>query len=1313
MTTTSQQRRQQALEPGYFKLHELSFEQLLIWARQLAHEIPYYNETNQRCGTWERMFEQNELVICATILSIDIKHYQQQFKQACQMGEGVAVDYLFQLLEQLNLWYQHLPSQPQLAYQLKFILLTHYQNRLIEPLQQLLGNLPPDKQPDLHHFDSLWQLNRVWTALSSNHPDLVGHCFSQIILTISALQRECRPLLENSLQHGEHPPQMALYISFLKLFQQARRKINQFTEHHLNFYYQDVLRQTYQPTPENQVYLKLSLTQNSHTPVTIEQHAIFSPGQDQQFKRIDYQAAYPILVTDAEVQQAFSLTFNRDPLIAPEHELGFTSGINGQSIDIQPTLAGSDLPDLQSFALFNAPTNTSIQKMGMIISDSVLIMGQGERNVSLTIHLNEKQQASINQQLYLINQSDDTSKNSQEINLLFDQLRTLYRHTLNETDTSKRPSESLTSQLSAQETKQLMNAPLAQQLRDLYRYFFLILLKQAKQPEAFYRVLGLIISRHTLSPTPWLSEEDIKTLIEQSRQTLSQQETALATIEALLIEEKKDKQEIFKSQQTLFRELYSQLFDLQITTVEGWQDVPLYQICPLTDTSANHYGFTLTFTLEPGFPAVVNASPERHQTDETLSQPALKLTLKTQTNCFPYSIFRDFELGSIQFQVEVNELTQLQLFNNDGQTDPSQPFLPFGVRPTDESYLVVACEEIARKKLDALTLHIQWAELPRSSDGFRQHYQYYPYPYRNQSMQIALEVLSHGLWHPLGEASYPLFEPQEGPLNRFSEFHITMHHAFTPVVDQWPAVAFSQQTNPRNGLFKIKLTGPQEAFGHQLYSPLLSQTLLENAKKKKNKPLPNAPYTPKINQFSLSYQAHSQIQLTQPATVHSGQIHHLHPFGSECIYPPRDPNVTQSRRFFANYPYDGYLYIGLSASDLSGYLNLFFLLDGQSKILSPYPSQAYRWAYLVDDRWCPLSAAHIVHDTTQGFITTGIVTLDLPERMNTRHHVMQDGLYWLCVSTSAGIGQYPHCRHIATHALAVNGQASHIEPFVNWQAHPKPANLAQINQLTPLAGAPAQEDRQQWILRVSEYLRHKNQAITPWDYEHLVLQHFTDIGVVSCFAHHRFDDDKDVPGHILIIVSPKAIHCHHTPCKTATISSATLLAIRHFLQSVSRSGCHIEVRNPGYETIEVHCQVTFEAGTHHGLALRQLEYAMNQYLCPWQSDNGNQGLGWQLSQAKLTAFISQFPHVTKVSGLSVLKISQLGSIDYHLQDSAATQQPIQAMYPWYLLLPAEHHSIQVMSKGQISQPQPVGIGELVVGEQFIVNSAHGPHKREQ
>ncbi|CAG8999764.1 MAG: hypothetical protein CENE_01743 [Candidatus Celerinatantimonas neptuna] len=1313
MTTTSQQRRQKALQPGYFKLHELSFEQLLIWAKQLAHEIPYYNEKNQLYGTWERMFEQNELVICATILSIDIKRYKQQFKQAYQRGEDIAVDYLFQLLEQFNQWYQHLPNHPQLAYQLKFILLTHYQSQLIDPLQQLLSNLAPDKQPDLRHFDSLWQLNRVCPALSSNHSDLIGHCFSQIILTISALQKECRPLLESSFQHGEHPPQMALYISFLKLFQQARRKINQFTQCHLNFYYQDVLGQTCQPTPENQVYLKLSLTQNNNSPVAIKQNAIFSPGHDQQFNRIDYQAAYPILVTDAEVQQAFSLTFNRDQLIAPEHALGFTSSINGQSIDIHPKLAGADLPALQSFELFNASTNDPIHKMGIIITDSVLIMGQGERNVSLDIHLNEKQQAGIYQQLYRLNQSTNKSENINEINVLFNQLRTLYRHTLNEITPLERPSGSLTSQLTEQETEQLINAPIAQQLRELYRYFFLMLLKQAKQPESFYRVLGLIISRHTLSPHPWLSEDDIKAIVEHSRQTLSRQDSALATIEDLLIEDKKDKKDIFKSQQTLFTELYSQLFDLQITTAEGWQEVPLYQIYPLTDSSANHYGFTLTFTLEAGFPAVICASSELHGTDKTLTHPALKLTLKAQTNCFPYSIFRDFELNSIQFHVEVNELTQLQLFNNEGQTDPSQPFLPFGVRPTDESYLVVACEEIARKKLDALTLHMQWAELPHTSDGFRQHYQYYPYPYRNQSMQIALDVLSHGLWHPLGDVSYPLFEPKEGPLNRVSEFHVTMHHAFTPVVQDWPAVAFSQQTNPRNGLFKIKLTGPETAFGHQLYSPLLSQILLENAKKKKNKPLPNAPYTPKINHFSLNYQAHSQIQLDQPAIAHSGQIYHLHPFGSECIYPPRDPNATQSRRFFANYPYDGYLYIGLSASELSGYLNLFFLLDGQSEVLSPYPSQAYHWAYLVDDRWCPLSAAHIVHDTTRGFITTGIVTLDLPEALNTCHNVMPDGLYWLCVSTSAGIGEYPHCRHIATHALAVNGQASHIEQFVNWQAHPKPANLAQINQLTPLAAAPAQEDRQQWILRVSEYLRHKNQAITPWDYEHLVLQHFSDIGIVSCFAHHRFDDDKNVPGHVLIIVSPKAVHCHHTPCETITISSATLLAIQHFLQSVSRSACQIEVRNPGYETIEVHCHVAFESGTHHGLALRKLEYAINQYLCPWQPDNGNQGLGWQLSLAKLTAFISQFPQVTKVSGLSVLKISQRGSIDYHLQDSAATQQPIQAMYPWYLLLPAEHHSIQVMSKGQISQPQPVGIGELIVGEQFIVNSAHDPQKREQ
>ncbi|MFM2483670.1 hypothetical protein [Celerinatantimonas yamalensis] len=1296
MTTTQKQRLIKALTPEFFQLHELSFEQLLDWAKQFAATLPYHDENNHQAGSWAAMFETNELVICACILSLDPYRCRQQFKQAMQLGESPAIDYLIGLYRQFNSWYQYLPSQPELAYQLKFVLLGHYRNKLIAPLQQLLSCIPEEKRSYFSQFDPLWQLDQ--TVTTPPKFDFIQHSFSAAIMTLKTLQKDCHIYLQQSLKHGEHPPQLALYVSFLRLFQLARVRINQFNERHLNFYYRDVLRQTEQSAPDNHTYLKLSLNNHRGTPVTMTENTLISPGQDAQFQRIDYRTAYPILVTDAEVRQVHQLSFKRDPLISPEREAGLVCGINSQSITIAPDAAPPELPDTQSFTLFSADTLNQNQTMGLVVADPVLAMAQGKRQVSVKFQLGEKQREIIDRQLYRLSQPD--SKVTDEIQVLFTQLLTIHRHTLGEPERIELIAEQLVATLSPIQCHQLANAEADQQINLIYREFLLALLQQAKQPEQFYRIFGLLITRHALSDTDWLSPADISLIRAQAEKTLSG--PAKQTVHELLMQ----------SKTAVFYLLFSNLFDAELTTEEGWLAITHYQIYPLPTPISHRYGFTLIFNLEPGFAAIIPPNQELINQGWDMLHPAFKLTLKNQTNCFPYSIFRDFELMDLQLDTRIEGLTQLQLFNNEGASDPSQPFHPFGVLPNDESYLVIASEELARKHIHTLSVDMHWTDLPRGSDGFRQYYQGYPYAYCNHSFQVALEVLSNGQWQSVGAPSYALFAPKEGSLQRTQQLQLSMQHAFTPVTQPWPQTPFSSQSSIRNGLFKIKLIAPQTAFGHRLYAPLLSQTLIANTKNKKKdklQPLPNSPYTPQLSRFAVNYHAQSTLDLKSPSPTNHSQIIHLHPFGKELIYPPADPLAPKAQRLMANYPHDSYLFIGLSASQLSGYLNLFLLLDGQSKILSPYPSNDYHWAYLVDNQWLTLPPKQIVHDSTQGFITTGVITLDLPDTINTHHSIMPDGYYWLCVSTDCGIGLYPNCRHIATHVIEVKGQPNpSLTPWSTWRVSPKPANLANIMQLTPLHAAPKQENRQQWIARVSEKLHHKGLAITPWDYEHLVLEQFADIGSVSCFAHHRFDSHQNVPGHVLIIVTPQPIHCQHNPCIPVTISSAKLLAIRDYLQSVSRSGCQVEVRHPGYERIQVRCQVTLKVGTHHGLALRHLNYAISEHLCPWKNDTANLGLGWQLSLSKLVAFISQFPFVSHVTGLSVLKISQLQQTNYQLQDSASSEPTIAAEYPWYILLPAEHHHIQVTPQPLEISPQPVGVGQLTIGEQFIINRSGEP-----
>jgi hypothetical protein len=1333
--TTQAERHNPSLDSGFFQPHELSFEQLVLWAKQFATLIPYRNEFDQQTGDWGALFEKNELVVCAAILSVDEKAWKQQFKQTQHGDIEQTLSVILGIFKQIEDWYHHLPSSPEVSYQLKLTLLNVCQTQLRESFQQLYHVTPSQYQTQFVTFDTMWQLtasksdedkshvhNKANNSTKSDIYEEAQHCLSRIFVAIASIKHECRKTFEVSLKHGEHPPQLALYLSFLKLFERAQARINAFTHKHLLFYYRDVLKQAPHQATQSPVYLKLSKSKASPQPVVIEQGHKFTPGNGADFSPIIYRASYGMNVTDAEVYKLFHFSLRRDPLISPEKELGLPSSVTGQKHHLDPEMTGQQKLEQESFALFDnakplsSDAEPEIQAMGLTLSDPILTMAEGERELNLVFELQEVGSSQLYQRLSLLSRAD-----GDDSPLTDGEIISAFATVIKEIIELQAPifsdwqlqikSQEVVAHITSTALKELLSLPPEAQLQTLYRELYLALLSITTQDmlqhsnirtnkALLFRVLGQLMARQALYRQQWLGDEQIasiKSLINSLVDANLIDATVQATLERLLV---------YSHVQT-FYELFEDAFDVEITIEAGWVNVDHAQLVPLDDRQTAEMGFALHIKLEPGFAAIKPIKPAK-PTVNAPSDPTLRLTLKPQCHCFLYAVLRDFELAEVEIDCDVAGVSQLQLFNPDGQTDPSQPFYPFGAQPKDNAYLVIANQELAAKPIHRMSFHFDWADLPQSEDGFRAHYSAYPFEFSNQSFKVSTQVLSNGRWGQIGSNTQPLFSPKYGQLARHHHIGIkSMQNSFVPNTQPWPVMPYSPQSPIRNGLFKLTLTEPDCAFGHHDYALLLTQTLSENVKTKKPKPLPNAPYTPLIDKLTLSYRARKRITLTEVSVNETCRIHHLHPFGESQVYPRVGNRKVTAARMLPQYNEDGHVLIGLQASDLTGYLNLYFLMAEESSLLTPFSSRDYQWYYLVDNVWVPLPAKNMIHDTTQGFLNSGVVTLDIPDAANTEHTVMPDDFYWLRVSTNKGLGQYPKCYHVATHVIQANPSDNVTKattPFAKWQHQPKIANLGTIAQLTPMAQWQARETERQWITRTSESLRHKGKAENPWDYEHIVLQQFPAIGAVDCFAGRQFDNDTPKPGYVLLTVLPSQLSCEHDPCERKNVSAADLLAIQNYLASVSRPQTRIAVRNPGYEEIQVRCTVAFAKGVHHGLALRQLEYSITQALCPWHPDSLNKGLGWTLSLSKLTAFINQQPNVTHVSGLSVIKVTQEPSQEYELLDSARVDEPISAKLPWYLLISARHHQIKLSSQHHTVEPSPAGVGDLTIGEQFILAS---------
>lgn len=1310
--TSRQQRQDEAINSSIVHPHELSFEQLVVWAQQFAQQLPFRNLQDQADGHWGSLFQKSEVVVCATIATCDTKHIQAQFKQAQEQGENVTVDFLLILLKRLQEWYQHLPGTPESAYQFKYYLLHEYQYHLSLPLSLVITRLPEQFLHSVQSLDPLWNLDQHTLDTASpvlqhsSFSEQTRHCFAKIVYVIEQIKQQSQQVLQAALVHQENNPQQALYFAFLKLFERAQQSLNQFTEKHLQFYYQQVLQQGKKATPENSVYLKLSLNNRTHNTLQFERDAGFSPGDDPDFNPIVYRSLYPIEVTDAEVSHILNLTLQRDPLVSPEKETGLVCGVSGQRRMISTSAAGDDFPKEQQFTIFNNKykTEDNTQPMGLIITDPLFSMQQGNRSIEIVVHLKEVRSSIVAQELLAV---EDDDKTSASLTRIFTQLLTTHAHLLEDWP-ARMTTSKLVEPITPEQLGQFRRLKPSLRVWAAYKLFYLQILQfigstpdegmpyGLSKTDLLFRVIGQIVSRRCLYTAPWLTESDIAAVLARLTPMIAQEATAYTTIKELLSH----------SATAAFYQLFQGVFHIEASTENGWEELDNVELYPCAAHECQ-IGFKVKCHVDTGFAPII---PRHAHLPHSAS---LRITLKRQSNCFPYAIFRDFELSKLAMSSQVSGVTQMQLFNPEGQVDSSQPFFIFGSQPYLDAYMVIANEEIARKSLNQLSLHLDWGNLPRSSDGFRQHYAHYPYRYTNTSFRIHAEVLNNGQWVEFGPADIPLFTPASGALHHNRHLHFpNMKNGYTPVTQPWPRVPHSNQSGLRNGLFKLMLTGPEPAFGHKDYAPLLSDTLTYNVAKKHKRTLPDQPYTPLVTRIAIDYSAESTIDLLSTDRHNQSEIVHLHPFGENIIYPPKQTHQRHRPRFFPNYQEDSHCFIGITATELSGYLNIFFVFDGNSRLLMPYPSTAYCWYYLVDNEWQALNPHQIIHDTTLNFLTTGIVTLDLPDEINTDHTVMPSGLFWLRVSTSKGIDHYPDCLHVATHVVEVTGKGAPLaddgitpRSFSAWRSTPRKANLAAIAQLNAIIKIPETESDRHFQMRVSESLRHKGKALTPWDYEHLILEHFPEVGSVHCFPTRSYYSHVQQPGCVLVIVTPVNTDCDHSLCSPKQLDSSYLLTIRRFLLAVSRPQVQIEVRNPGYEKIQIRCKVTLKDGISHGPALRRLEYAVKSQLCPWEPDTLNTGLGFCLSLEKLSAFILRQENVVKVSALSALKISIDEDTEYSLQDSAATHQAIRAAYPWYLLIPEEHQYIQISPDNLTHQPVTVGIGELVIGEQFIVSTS--------
>jgi len=1222
------QRRPPALCGDYFRLNEMSFEQLLALASEYARLVKFFQRDLHAEGDWHDYFSADETVLMAAILAVDTDKllvqfesrlqqdpayhgwFRQDIQQPLKGGYRDRLDSPLLVARALDLWLGAARQLQGKASREMHTLLEGVLRGIRREMADLVQTAPATfiRVAGKVFSDDFMKLTAIHDMpAAAPSAVMIRHNFHTLMQAVVVLQKGIRGLLPASLLSGEHDPGISLLIAFVRMLQQLLERLNRFGEQRIDFYYQRVLGMRPQPQKPDSAFLVIRPTANArhiHIPAGTE----FIGGVDERQEDIIYAADSSATLNDAHVTQLHSLYFER------RGELGTTACYHHRFQMLRLETDERDHEKLPPMPLMGAPKpgvapiSSDVAAFGFILSSKVLLMREGERTV-----------------------------------------------------------------------------------RVQFKY-------HAPTPGNFFSL-----------------EESLKRVLGQIRKDPKRQ----AEIKSIRIID-------------VFVRLFRSMFRISLTTADGWHQIaeyrPEYQeLNPALPENC----LAIEFVLPASAPAITPYDPAVHGAAYDSVLPLLRFEMTQNEYRYPYDLLSGLALAEICIDVQVKAARQLLLHNQIGQLSALAPFMPFGPLPAVGAYMVVGYEEILSKQLRDLSLTIEWTGMPVGLGGFPGYYQGYPEPLKSDQVEASVAVLADGRWIQAG-APVKLFRYEQrddgGPSNLTSNDNLISLKApvlFYKPVDAVPVAdpaGFQYTSGSTNGLFKITLSGPGGALGHQEYPALLSRVLTINAQQKKQllmQPLPNPPYTPQISRISLNYSARAIIGFERSrragSQAETDSFIHLYPLGWQSMFLGDTRIIPQIPLYSA----PGQLFIGIEGEHMRGTLSLYFYLREDSLPMSNLRDVSLRWSYLSGNKWHEFKPDHILEDSTKGFMTSGIVLLQLPDEVDLDNTTMPAGQLWLRVSAHEGVERFCSLYSVYAQAIRVTWRADRgakpqaVMPAMRiTSSREHIAGVDSIYQVRRSFDGKAAETPLQFRTRASERLRHKNRALMASDYEQLILERFPQVYKVKCFPNLCMHDDPERrvrPGHVLIVAIPHMNHGGHGN-QRPTLSGYVVNEIREYVKGYASPDVTINVENPVYEEIQVRCMVKLNSTLHTGRMIEQINQALCEYLSPWAGKGIQHHFGWILRQHDVVSFLLDLGFVTEVCGVSLLRISPKGNpVDrlYSLHDNASKdvlKKVIQPSYPWSIAVPMNQHAIDVPEPYKLTDGQPVGIKDLRIGSTFIIQS---------
>ena len=705
-------------------------------------------------------------------------------------------------------------------------------------------------------------------------------------------------------------------------------------------------------------------------------------------------------------------------------------------------------------------------------------------------------------------------------------------------------------------------------------------------------------------------------------------------------------------------------FTVEYATAEGWTNAKVK--CEL---SGNELAFS--FTIERDGIAPTPCTQDLHGI--ATAYPALRI-LTTNKD---YPTWADgLNFREVRITVEVNGIRNFTFLNELGEADTTQPFAPFGMQAERGAWFIFGNEETGMKPLKEVTLTGKWQKFPETRKDINDIYGGYNVDASN--FQVRTEYQKNKDWQK-GDKQ-PLFRFDSG--GNMEGMNLLFTFSTNTPATRADSTHY-EYARDKDGFFRVTLDSPDIGFGAAAYRERFAEVMIRNSRRKEKdmEALPKEPPVPLLADVEMAYKAEDTAKLSTctSASICLSRITELpgqKPF-------PLDDEETQP--LLPTFSGDRLLYFHFHDVKKEKVLRVYAdMALPQERIPYglPQPGQSARliWEYMSGGKWEKIPPEAVTAEETAGLSRSGFIEIELSSL--EKEYADDNGQMWLRASVTGDTSACLALRGVWTNcikATADGGDGSSLPAGTIQGTVEEDGRIGSVTQPLPgFDGIPAETESRS-ASRQSIRLHNRHRAVTPKDYEELVMEHFPEIEKAQCFTQ-KADDGRTTTS---LVVFSRAEDSRYFLSPAWKLSE-----IRNVLEQHAPPFVRLQVVNPVYQKVAVTCKAVLQEHiTDEAAVLRGLASLARNYLAPWLAKEEIPAFRQCYSYKELHARLANHEAVMRLALLEVDGRS-LEKVDYDTEDI-----PIRGEHPWSI--PVPDIEVELLSPSD-------GIGESEIGANFII-----------